>query len=100
MNYNNIPVLKEEGTGRRYYSGVKYPVIPLSVDDIYIITVFGDRLDVICDDYYGNTEDIWIISTANGLPGDSLYVTPGTQLRIPTNTREIKNNLKKLNGIS
>ena len=99
MNYSSVPVLKDVYTGRRYYQNVKYPAIPLSEFDIYIETVFGDRLDVIADDYYNKTEDYWIIAAANGLIGDSLFVEPGTQLRIPTDTESVKLAFNKLNNI-
>ena len=100
MNYTDVRILKDVYTGRRYYENVKYPTIPLSEFDIYIETVFGDRLDVIADDYYNNSGDYWIISVANGLPGDSLFVTPGTQLRIPTDIESIKEAFNRLNNIS
>lgn len=100
MDYNSIPSLKDSKTGRRYYPGLKYPTIPLSENDVYTIAVFGDRLDVISDHYYGNMDDAWIISTANGLIGDSLFFEPGFQIRIPTNVAEIKNEFIKLNNLN
>lgn len=100
MDYSNIPILKDSVTGKRYYKNLKYPVIPLSVNDIYTIAVFGDRLDVLADHYYGNSSDAWIISTANGLPGDSLFLTPGAQIRIPTDVIGIKDNFNRLNNLN
>ena len=100
MNYSNIPSIVDTETGIRYYPNLKYPEIPLSANDIYIISVFGDRLDDICNFYYKNMEDVWIISTANGLPGDSLFVTPGTQLRIPSDITYIKNAFNVLNNLN
>jgi phage tail protein X len=95
-----MPSLKDIYTGVRYYPSLKYPEIPLSETDIYIITVFGDRLDIFADHYYGTTDDSWIISTANGLSGSSIFFEPGTQLRIPTDTITIKNNFNQLNGLN
>lgn len=100
MNYNSATILRDAETGIRYYKAFKYPEIPLSETDIYIITAFGDRLEALSNHYYGNTDDAWIISVANGLPGDSLFFTPGTQLRIPTDTTPIKNSFNTLNGLS
>lgn len=99
MRYNNVEILKD-AKGIRYYRGVKYPRIYPSDNDIYIITAFGDSLDVISEDYYQNVDDYWIIAIANGLPGDTRFVLPGTQLRIPVNTERIKIDFKKLNNIS
>ena len=96
--YSGAVILKTD-TGKRYYKRLKYPSIPLSTQDIYIITVDGDRLDQISEDYYNNTDDYWILVAANQLPGDSLFITPGTQLRIPTNTTEIKRLFNQLNGL-
>ena len=31
---------------KRYYKSLKYPKIPLSIDDIYVITTSGDRLQI------------------------------------------------------
>lgn len=100
MNYSSVPVIKDPATGIRMYPNLKYPEIPLRESDIYTIAVFGDRLDVLSDHYYGNTEDAWIISVANGLPGDSLFFTPGNQIRIPTDVTSIKNAFNVLNGLN
>ena len=97
MRYQGIPILKTE-LGARYFKTIKYPSIPLSENDIYIISA-GDRLDLLSLDYYNTEEDYWIISVANGLPGDSLFTIPGTQIRIPQDTIRIKQDFNRLNGI-
>ncbi len=99
MRYENITILKDSGTGKRYYRGVKYPSIPYSDNDVYIITVFGDRLDVLAQEYYGNISDYWILQCANNLPGDSIFVAPNTQLRIPLNIISIKQSYNVLNKV-
>jgi hypothetical protein len=99
MRYENVTILKDNLTNRRYYRGVKYPPVPYNDEDIYIISVYGDRLDILSYDYYGTTDDYWIILTANNLPGDSLYVVPGTQIRIPSNTSDLKIAFDTLNLI-
>tara|TARA_Y100000361_G_scaffold79819_1_gene70607 strand:- start:981 stop:1292 length:312 start_codon:yes stop_codon:yes gene_type:complete len=74
----------------RYFSGTKYPEIPLSPDDIYVITTEGDSLDVLAQQFYKDKSKWWIISIANvGLAQNSLYIPVGTQLRIPTNVQSI-----------
>jgi hypothetical protein len=100
MRYQGTTILKDEKTGSRYYRATKYPEVPYSDDDIYIISVYGDRLDVMSFDYYKTVEDYWIILIANNLPGDSIFVKPGTQLRIPQNTLAIKQEYDLLNNIS
>jgi phage tail protein X len=71
---------------RRYYDSLLDPTIPLSYDDIYVVTTIGDRLDLLAWKYYANAELWWIISAANPeLRKDSLYLDPGIQLRVPAN---------------
>ncbi len=37
---------RPDGTqGKRYYTGVKYPQIPNSIDDTYVYAEDGDRYD-------------------------------------------------------
>ena len=96
--YQNIQVVKND-TGNRYYSNNIYPDIPLSNNDNYVITVLGDRLDLMAFDFYGDTSLWWIIASANALPGDSLYLTPGMQLRIPIDVAAIVNEYKQVNTL-
>jgi len=98
MRYSDVEILKDK-YGRRYYKGVKYPRIYPEDSDVYIITSYGDSLDVISYDYYNTVEDYWIIAIANNLPGDTRFVEPGTQLRIPSNISRIKEDFKKINNI-
>ena len=73
-----------------YKKGKQYPNIPLSSDDVYIITTIGDRLDYLAYTYYLDSELWWIISTANNnVTKGSLFPIPGTQLRIPSNLNSI-----------
>ena len=39
-----IPIRKGKNR-KRYYKPLKYPEIPLSIDDLYVITTAGDRLE-------------------------------------------------------
>lgn len=94
--YQNILVTKDI-TGERYYSNNIYPDILASENDSYVITVLGDRLDLIAFDFYGDTSLWWIIASANSLPGDSLYLEPGMQLRIPSDVAGIITNYKQVN---
>ena len=41
----NITILRTPNR-KRYYKALKYPEIPLSIEDIYVITTSGDRLDL------------------------------------------------------
>jgi phage tail protein X len=70
---------------KRVFKYIKYPNIPLSVDDIYAITIDGDRLDLIANQFYNDVDLWWIISTANPdiIRRDSFNLRPGLQIRIP-----------------
>jgi hypothetical protein len=96
--YQNIQVTKLQATGSQYYLNNIYPDIPLSNEDNYVITVLGDRLDLIAFDFYGDTSFWWVIASANALPGDSLYLEPGMQLRIPVDLSGIVNEYKLVNA--
>ena len=93
--YNNI--IKQENTPR-YRSSTRYPEIPLSINDSYIVTQYGDRLDNLVYQFYNDSTLWWIISYANpDLPKDSLYPPLGYQLRIPTFSTDILRDLDILN---
>jgi hypothetical protein len=94
--YENILETKDN-TGERYYRNNIYPDIVASQTDLYVITVLGDRLDLLSFDFYGDTSFWWVIASANSLPGDSLYLEPGAQLRIPSNVPGVINEYKSAN---
>lgn len=94
--YANINIITNQNQnlstlGVQYRKPNFYPEIPLSSDDIYVITNFGDRLDLMANQFYGDSTLYWIIAAAN--PDEvnfgSLFLTEGTQLRIPTDINEI-----------
>jgi len=95
--YDNKIILKTP-QGKPYYTGKVYPNIPLSEDDVYVITNVGDRLDNLAYSYYNNTNYWWIISAANNnVTKGSLFPIPGTQLRIPTNLNNVLNLFDQFN---
>jgi hypothetical protein len=74
-----------------------YPDIPISDTDQYVITVLGDRLDLLAQDIYGDVSLWWILASANSLPGDSLVPPIGAQLRIPSDIQSIVNSYDSIN---
>jgi len=66
--YQNIGTYTTDD-GKLIYLPTKYPSVVTSNNDYYIIAKAEDRLDLIAADFYG----------------DSMFVTPGFQLRIPGN---------------
>jgi len=86
-------------TSPRYRSSTRYPDIPLDIEDVYIITQYGDRLDNLANQFYGDSTLWWILSVANpDLPNDSLYPPLGYQLRIPSFITDILKNFENLNS--
>lgn len=103
--YADIEVLRNTNEnvaklGARYYGTTYYPEIPLRESDIYVITDFSDRLDALANQFYGDTTFYWIIAAANPDKVDfgSIFITEGTQLRIPTDINNIVSNFKNLNN--
>jgi hypothetical protein len=88
-----------ETYGTQYYVNNIYPDIPISETDYYVITVLGDRLDLLAQDIYGDSSLWWILASANNLPGDSLVPPIGQQLRIPSDIQSVINNYDSVNKI-
>lgn len=92
--YNNYlftqPANLDSSNKRRFYQTLIDPTIPKDLSDIYIVTVIGDRLDLLASKYYSNSELWWIITAANPeLRRDSMYLEPGLQLRIPVDVQNV-----------
>ena len=86
LNY----IKKQRGTnGKRVFKYIKYPKIPLSINDIYATTLVGDRLDLIANQFYKDVDLWWVITTANPnvIRRDSFNLKPGLQIRIPSPSR-------------
>ena len=84
---------------KRYYTTIKYPEIPLSVDDFYVITTIGDRLDNLANQFYEDVNLWWVITSANPdiIKRDSFMLEPGIEIRIPADLQTILENFDKLN---
>lgn len=95
--YDNIPTIKTSDN-IRYIKTVIYPDIPVRPTDFYVTTTVGDRYETLSQEYYGNTDDYWIIARANTQNRDSLFINPGVQLRIPTEIESIKREYSRLNS--
>ena len=80
---------KKETNNKRVYKYIKYPNIPLSIDDIYATTTVGDRLDLLADQFYNDVDLWWVITTANPdvIRRDSFNLESGLQIRIPDPNR-------------
>ena len=98
LAYTQILKNKE---GKRYYKPLRYPEIPLDVQDLYIITVSGDRLDLLANQFYNDVRLWWIIPSANPdkVRRDSYALQPGIELRVPTNQDAIIKEFERINKV-
>ncbi len=64
MIYNATDILTTS-RGVKYYKAKKYPPIPPQESDVYVVTVQGDRLDLLSYQYYKDPTLWWVISVAN-----------------------------------
>lgn len=96
--YRNI-LNKKNSEGTRYIRNAVYPPIEETLDDIYVETEMGDRVDILAYQFYNDPSLWWIITTAN--PGklrrDSYVCPAGIQIRIPSNPTPIITEFERIN---
>tara|TARA_R110000751_G_scaffold18604_3_gene56500 strand:- start:38 stop:358 length:321 start_codon:yes stop_codon:yes gene_type:complete len=103
--YTHIPIFKKTNEyktsrSKRHYGTTKYPDIPLNYEDIYVYAQEGDRFDQLAQQHYGDSSLWWIISIANNsFNQGSYFITPGVQLRIPSQMGAILSSYNELNEI-
>jgi hypothetical protein len=102
--YTNIGKIKNINEslgilGTPYYKQNFYPIIEEQDSDILILTEFGDRLELLSEQFYFDRNLYWIIAVANPDKVDfgSLFLEPGLQLRIPININNIIRQYNNLN---
>ena len=88
---------------KNYFVNMVYPEIPPTSMDKYIITSYEDRLDLLANDYYGDSSYWWVISRANPdlTKRDSFFIKTGVQIRIPpvSNLPSIMQEYERLNTV-
>lgn len=82
---DRIRSLAEKFTNKKYYKNIKYNSIPLNIEDVYLVSKEGDRMDNLANRFYNNPDLWWVISKANPnkIKRDSFFIEPGLQIRIP-----------------
>lgn len=80
--YQDLPIIKDSN-GRRKYKTTFVPFFDKSDNDIYVITDDSDRLDLLANQFYGDSTAWPIIATANNIGLGTLNIESGKQLRIP-----------------
>jgi hypothetical protein len=104
--YNQIEQIRNTnefvGTlGDLYYRTVFYPEVNPQESDIYVETDWGDRLDLLANQFYSDVNLYWIIALANPdtVGFGTLAIPRGTQLRIPINVSGIIDSYNRLNEL-
>jgi hypothetical protein len=98
--YSNISILKTQEK-KNIYANIKYPDIPLSESDLYILCNSTDRYDKLALSYYGDSSLWWIISIANNASTqDSLFPPLDVYIRIPQNYVDVISSFNRLNNIN
>jgi hypothetical protein len=85
--------IKRLDNGKRVLKTTIPKSIPKRDDDIYVITQETDRLDLLANEYYGDSRLWWIIAQANNINGVNIGLDAGVQLRIPKNKFDVINNI-------
>ena len=85
-------------SGKVGYLPTVYPSLDLSNNDFYIIVREEDRMDLIAQDFFGDSTLWWLVASANDLPGDSMYPPLGFQLRIPGNLNNALSQFENANS--
>ena len=98
MNRYPSTLIRKETSGPRYFGSTKYPPVDFTIEDFYIISMQGDRLDNLAAQFYGDPTLYWILQQANSLNRDSLYPPIGVQIRIPQNLDRILDEFNALNS--
>jgi hypothetical protein len=95
-----IQIINNQGT-KRYFKAIKYPPIPLSVDDLYVVTTSGDRFDLLANQFYGDVRLWWIIAYSNidVIRRDSFALKAGIQIRIPADINKIMEDFEDINKV-
>ena len=88
--------IKRDKSGVRVYNTTFYPTIPIDDSDQFIYTKFGDRIDALAYQYYGDISLWWIISKANGIKGQA-GLKPGQLSRIPGKIQNIISDFNTIN---
>lgn len=95
--YNDIPK-KSRWDGKQVLKTTHYPEIPVSDNDIYIVTDETDYLDTLAFEYYSDPTLWWVIALANNIGKGRMSVEGGLQLRIPLDIQKILSEYDRINS--
>mgnify|MGYP001428255481 CR=1 FL=1 len=76
---------------QRYLSTEDYPSFGKKDTDVLIRAKFGDRMDNLANQYYGDSNLWWIIAKANNINNGQIGLDPEKMIRIPGDISKIIN---------
>jgi len=76
------------------YLTTKYPETSPKSTDIVLTVKYGDRLDSLAAEHFGDKTLWWIIAKVNQLRGDSYFIELEQDIRIPINYIDIIKGLR------
>lgn len=82
--------------GKRVFRTTRYPKIPVSLNDLYIVATETDYLDSLAYKFYKDSTLWWVIAQANNIKA-TLKAPTGIQIRIPRNIEQIITAFRKAN---
>ena len=95
MRYGTAKIKKDTG-GNRTLLTTLYPRIKEKSTDVYLVVTEKTRLDHLAFKFYENANYWWVIGIANSIKG-TMYVTPGTQIRLPREISSVRQDFNKIN---
>jgi nucleoid-associated protein YgaU len=82
--YEDTQILRDKNS-QRYLSTEDYPSFDKKDTDVIIRARFGQRMDNLANEYYGDSALWWVIAKSNvDLFDGGLFLKPGEEYRIPT----------------
>lgn len=89
--------IKKSINGNRVYQSTIYPEIEIDDDDIFIVSIKGERLDNLAYEHYKDPTLWWVIAKANEIRNGKFTLEGGLQIRIPINIQKILLDLETIN---
>ena len=82
--YTHTKIEKDQDKGVYKRNTTYFKNVPEDDSDLHVITQWGDRLDTLAQQFYGDTNLWWFIGVTNNI--STINIEPGTKLRISMQT--------------
>jgi hypothetical protein len=90
--YKNTKTVRGDDNILKYETTI-YQKVPESNNDIYVITQSGDRLDLLANQFYGDSKLWWFIAHINNI--NTMNLEAGVRLRISLDLEKAQSLLDK-----